>query len=285
MSEFVKFADGIRRKQEKMAPNQITQQPFVGQQGARDLDEVAPRSRGVIDEQFPVDSFGAYSDKDKEMVARLQLSEGHPMGYTPFGKMEMRKGDIEWYQAKMAAAEAANFDKWYAINFDFMSPAEKKRAKELNPKFYARRKALLKRQAKNLVKLAQIKIDGVQSMSDLTTQYLAESGRLDLGPIQNLLRPELIDSKENDDANSGRFVRGLANPFRVFGMEAYPESIAMRSLQSQNFAERNVPQDTLDAGAQTPYPNFHSNATDQGDAAWYKKLNSYAGTVNATGGT
>lgn len=41
-------------------------------------------------------------------MAKIQL-QGDEVGYTPFGKLEARDSDFKWYQEKLAAQEAANF--------------------------------------------------------------------------------------------------------------------------------------------------------------------------------
>lgn len=155
-----------------------------------------------------------------------------------------------------------------------MNPADKKRAKELYPEFYTQRKKLLKQQAKNLVNLARIKIEGITSKEDLITTYLAESGRLDIGPLNHLLNPEEDTESKNSQA---RFKRGLLSPFRVFGNEVVQPSgrtdLNVRGYQSGNFAVRAMPENTLKAGANnTGFPPFADDNYSQGDNEWYKKL-------------
>ncbi len=158
-----------------------------------------------------------------------------------------------------------------------MSPAEKKRAKELYPAFYAERKKLLKQQTKNLYDLARIKLHGIESFDDLKKTYLAETGRLDVGPLENLLNPELVNlgtGAKRD--NQARFERGLANPFSVFGKEPIPMNVSTRREQSEMWADRR--KNTLwSTGTKlgvedTGFPPFSGSSTNRGDQAWYQVL-------------
>ena len=167
-----------------------------------------------------------------------------------------------------------------------MSPADKKRAKELYPAFYKQRKKLLKRQTKNLFELARLKIEGVQDMNDLKTQYMAETGRLDLGPLQNLLHPEETFSFQGGDARDremyaqAKFQRGLLSPFRVFGAEATPtfrdrNQWTGGDMRREN--ERNFRPSTGTAWEQGLYgqgfPPFKgNNPLQEQDKAWWEKL-------------
>ncbi len=103
----VKFAESLHKEELKHAPDQINMAA-----GARDPDalaEIPTRQPGAMDEQFPTNALTSYDKKDKEMMAKLQLGQGMPVGYTPFGKMEAKDEDFKWAQKKQAAAELANF--------------------------------------------------------------------------------------------------------------------------------------------------------------------------------
>lgn len=248
------------------------------------LADIAPRAPGVMDEQFPTASLGAKDERDEVMAAKLQLQDPGQVGYTPFGKLEAKDSDFEWYQRKVAAAEAANFQAWFAKNFDLMSPAQKKRAKELYPEFYAQRKKLLKQQAKNLLTFAKLKLEGPETFDELYKQYLAETGRLDLGPLQNLLNPEQADSLRSNESKQRqqlKFQRGLLSPFRVFGEEALPypgeDAEGQRSLESMMFATRDVPQSTTQMGYQYGFPPMGKafagqQEQQQQDKQWWQML-------------
>lgn len=271
-SEAAALSSAVHAKQEKFNPDSVNLAPA---QRATALRQTAPRARGVQDEQFPTNGLQAKEPMDREMMARLKLQQDATKpGVTPFGKLEARPEDFKWLQRKQAAEEAANFQAWFAREFDMMNPADKKRAKELYPEFYTQRKKLLKQQAKNLVNLARIKIEGITSKEDLITTYLAETGRLDIGPLNNLLHPELDDESKRAQA---RFKRGLLSPFRVFGEETVAadgtSKVSERARQSGSFAERLMPNATLAAGANDiGFPPFTEDSYNQGDNEWYKKL-------------
>ena len=269
-SNNVRFAESLHNEQLKFKPDQL--QPAAGER-TENLENVAPRTKGVMDEQFPTAALTEYDPRDKEMAAKLALQEESP-GYTPFGKLIAKDSDFEWLQRKQAAAEVADFERWFAKEFDLMDPAQKARAKELYPEFYAARKKLLKIQTKNLQRLARIKLEGISSFKDLQTVYLAESGRLNLGPLQNLLHPE-SKTAMNAKIQQKTFVRGLANPFQVFGKEAYPADVVTRSRRAQDFAGRRENEDAIDAGiAGVGFPPFRTQDADEGDKDWYAALRS-----------
>lgn len=260
----------IHAKQDKLSPNSVS---FADQRPAtQELENVAPRQDGVMDEQFATNGLEAKDPRDREMMARIALSDG--AGNTKFGKLEARPEDFKWLQKKQAAAETAAFQAWFAKNFDLMSPADKARAKELYPEFYAQRKKLLKQQTKNLMRLAKLKLEGIQNKDDLITSYLAETGRLDMGPLNHILKPE-EDLSSNQAA---RFKRGLLSPFRVFGEEAIDPAgttnFAQRKLESKtNFATRSQPDDAYKRGAYgVGFPPMPQENFNQGDKAWYELL-------------
>ncbi len=283
----VKFAEKLHDMEMKYSPDAVNMAAANGRTPA-DLEAADTREPGVMDEQFPTASLTTYDKRDRVMNAKLQLGEGAPMGYTPFGKMEASDADFDWYEKKQAAVELANFQRWFAREFDLMSPVQKKRAKELYPEFYAQRKKLLRKQAKNLFDLARIKLEGIDKFKDLVKVYMAETGRLDVGPLKNLLNPEMVNM--GDDAgvkNHAKFQRGLANPFLVFGKEPIGRkgvsNVSTRQDQSQQWAERNPTpgwtRNTKAGVANTGFPPFQGRQTNQGDAKWFQVLKQGMGTI------
>ena len=249
------------------APDQVSMAP---PRTAAQLARTGPRAAGVQAEQFPTDGLTSYDENDKVMMAKLKLQDDLAKpGMTKFGKLEAKDSDFKWMQKKEAAVDAANFQEWFAKEFDLMSPAQKKRAKELYPEFYAQRKKLLKQQTKNLFDLARIKLEGIESREDLMKTYMAETGRLDVGPLQNLLHPEAADTWSGNAGrnNEKRFQRGLANPFSVFGKEAIGKS---RADEQKAYAARAYnANDTTDLGSTS---GFGGMAAGAGDSEWYTKL-------------
>lgn len=264
----VRFAEKLQTMQEKVAPDQVT--PMQPREREQRLEDVAPRTPGVQDEQFPTEDLSMSDPRDKVQYAKLQLQDPARPGYTQFGKLEAKDSDFEWLQKKQAALEAADFDEWFARWFDLMDPAQKKRAKELYPEFYARRKKLLKKQSKNAFDFARIKLEGIETFDDLVKTYMAETGRLDLGPMQRLMHPE---AGFDVSKNNMRFQRGLANPFLIFGKEAVPADYAERKKQQQNYAGREYNNATgALLGLQTGVDPLRTTEATGGDAVWYKQL-------------
>jgi hypothetical protein len=271
----------IHSKQDKLAPDSVIVDGVDGRADskihAKPLADVNVRQHGIMDEQFPTAGLSAANERDKIMEAKiaLQKAPGMTPGMTPFGKLEAKEADFKWLQEKQAAAEAANFQRWFAEEFDHMSPAEKKRAKELYPEFYAQRKKLLKQQTKNLFALARLKLEGIQNRDDLITQYLAETGRLDIGPLTHILNPEL---GENQAAQAARFQRGLLSPFRVFGTESIHNTnmnmFDARAEQSNEFAHRTAASRQFGAelGLATGFPPMNNANAKQGDLQWWTAL-------------
>jgi hypothetical protein len=277
----VALAESLRTKQDKMAPEQVNLRDVTGR--PKTLEQTQPREAGVMDEQFPTDSLTAKDARDRVMEAKLQLQTPGAPGYTPFGKLEAKDADFEWFQRKAAAVEAANFQSWFAREFDRMSPADKKRAKELYPEFYRQRKKLLKRQTKNLFELARLKLEGIQDMDDVKTQYLAETGRLDLGPLQTLLHPEresaFASANDREKYAQAKFQRGLLSPFRVYGAEATPTfelgnqwtGLQQRKVERDNFR----PNESSSYGWGLQGRQFGMDTADplqQQDRQWWQKL-------------
>jgi hypothetical protein len=105
---------------------------------------------------------------------------------------------------------------------------------------------------------------------------MAETGRLDLGPLQNLMHPEQDDSRSRGKALAQmKFERGLGNPWRAFGKEAIPENIKVREEQSVNYAARAKTESAqfgVQLGAKTGPMPFDVDQTNQGDEKWWTKF-------------
>ena len=217
-SEAQRLVRTLDAKQDNVAPDQVSLEPLVARPPK---NEVTLRQPGVVDEQFPTGDLGAKEKMDRVEMAKLRLQDPSNPGVTPFGRLQARDEDFKWLLRKEAAVEQANFELWFAQNFDHMSPAEKKRARELFPKFYEARNRQLKKNTETIARLAMIKINGVESMDDLYTLYLAETGRLNLDNLSNVLSPSHVPLQSAYQQQQ-TFERGLHNPFRPFGNTAVP---------------------------------------------------------------
>ena len=281
----VQFAESMRRMQDRLAPDQVNMAAALKEKPDR-LDDVDVRTPNVMDEQFPTDQLTQKSERDRVMEAKLAL-QSDKMGYTPFGKLEARDGDFKWALEKQAAADRADLEAWFAKNFDLMSPVQKAHARKLFKNFYTAREKLLRRQCDNLFDFARIKLDGIQSLEDAKKMYMVETGRLDLGPLEHLLKPEGVNKGDilNADAgfkrNQQRFQRGLANPFLVFGKMAEPMTYDTRKEQSAIFAKRGDIGDNAAFGIRdTGFPPFSGDQSDQGTKDWFQNLTQGMSNLN-----
>ena len=95
---------------------------------------------------------------------------------------------------------------------------------------------------------------------------------VDVGPLNHILNPEDYE-RDKEDAQK-TFVRGLANPFLVFGKEAYPDSIDDRKDRADYFAERANQGQFAGMGIEEGqgFPPFSSRAGTNGDLQWYDQL-------------
>ena len=261
----------VRDLQDKMHPDQVVQ--TVKREDGQAFDDksaglfrntqVRPTQTGVPDEQFPAD-YTAYDKRDEYMDAKLKLQKGHPQGVTDFGIAEQSEDDIKWLLKKQAAAEEANFEQWFAQEYDRLDPASKEWAREALPRFYSKRAKLLKTQTENLHRLAQIKLHGVRSRQDLMTLYALDTGRLDVGPLQNLLNPETQRAREDATQN---FQRGLMNPRRFyFGDEGPGDRVARRE---RNFEAgmKGFKASNLGMGYSQGFPPFGTALGENPDTA------------------
>lgn len=102
------ISEKIRNVEDKASPNAVSFAP------ERDLREVAPRDREVMDEQFRSDAYQSNDAQDELMTAKLQLQEEEQPGVTKFGVLQAKDEDFAWLRKKREQAEYANFSQWFA---------------------------------------------------------------------------------------------------------------------------------------------------------------------------
>ena len=208
-----------------------------------ELEETPMRETNAVDEQFPA-VYEKTSKKDALKVAKLQMQTPQRPGVTPFGQLRATEDDFKWLQAKREAEEIANFDQWFANNFDLMSPAQKAQARTLYPNFYVKRMALLDKQVELTREIAKLKLNGIQDVKDLRLQYALEKGIIDEDPLVHILHPE--KSNLNDDVRRQyNFKRGLLS------RKAYPRGnygMHNRLNSARNITGRYINHDAALAG-------------------------------------
>lgn len=184
-----------------------------------DLKATDTRQRGAVDEQFPTDALTRSSKKDVEMTEKLQLQkeseDAGRAGMTPFGKLIADREDFAWLRGLREKEAEADFQQWFATNFDHMSPEEKQFAREILPEFYAQRVTQLRKDLSLASKVAELKLLGIQDKKDLMLQYALESGLVDVDRIKHILNPEAADRAREVAHRNRVFRRGLLNPKRL----------------------------------------------------------------------
>jgi len=176
------------------------------------------RDRTAVDEQFPTDEFTSTSKKDIEMAEKLELqgaAVGKAPGVTPFGILTASDEDFKWLDRKREKEAEANFQQWFATNFDHMSVEQKKWAREMWPEFYEQRLQLLDKELDLYRDVARIGVTGIQNKRDLMLQYAKESGYIDMERLMSLAHPQRYAEFQNKQERESRFVRGLWNPKRL----------------------------------------------------------------------
>lgn len=151
-------------------------------------------------QQFPTAFLSAAEEKDLMMQTRMAIGN-------KLGEQQFKTEDAQWLLRKVQAAKDANFQAWFAKNFDKTGVTAKAWARDVFPEFYEQRMRTLDINLDTLRKLARIKIRGLETPEDVALQYAADKGLLPLEQLQNLLNPNLGD----EEANANRFERGLFN--------------------------------------------------------------------------
>jgi hypothetical protein len=156
--------------------------------------------------------FDAKDSYDDEMNTKMQLMDQD--GMTPFGQVYYDDKVGRWLERKAAAAETANFDSYFNLNFNKNDLASRQWAQEVNPKFYADREREMNERAEIVLKLKKIQLRGPQNKEDLQMLYLIESGRVKLPEDWDVIGPGYHDTSKSAfkgirKANQKNFRAGL----------------------------------------------------------------------------
>lgn len=197
------------------------------------------RDRDATDEQFPTDALTKSDPRDEIMTAKLQLQQdpttkASTPGITPFGVLTASDSDFEWLRQKRDTEAEANFQQWFASNFDKMGPEQKAVARKLWPKFYEERLALLDKDLDLLRRLARQNITGIETKQDLLLQYAKEAGYIDTDRLNNLMHPEKAMYAQNKTVRQALFKRGLLNPRRKpHGHNNYARDLNAKDMENR----------------------------------------------------
>lgn len=216
--EAKKVDNAIRRHEDSADPNSVTLQPgrdALGRFTSSKGNAGAPLRSNNVDEQFPTAGLQDSDPRDEIMTAKLSVQDKDHPGITPFGQMIAKDSDFEWLRKKREAEAYANFQTWFAQNFDKMSPPQKEMAKKLFPRFYQERLQQLDRTIELQRKLAKLKLMGPENANDLMLQYAAESGLIEADPVHAVMHPEEAEKQKKDEERKARYSRGLLNPRRL----------------------------------------------------------------------
>lgn len=196
--------------------------------------------------------FNARDRMDDEMNTRMQLMDKD--GMTPFGQVYYDDKVGRWLERKAAVSEAANFDRYFAQNFNKNDLASRQFAQKINPDFYQQREREMNERAEMVVKLKGIQLRGPQSKEDLFMLWLIESGRVRLPKDWDRIGPGFTGSdadlvREKGAFNKENYARGLIR-LPLF-------------LTSKTKIERAMQNRDIGAwGAPGEAPNFFSNGTN-----------------------
>ena len=198
-----------------------------------------PRQQGVMDVQFPTDELTDHDPRDRIMAEKLALAD--KSGVTPFGRLVASDSDFDWLDRKRQKEDEANFQTWFAQNYDYMAPEQKAVARRLWPNFYEQRQKMLERNVKLQQKIAELKLHGPQSKEDLMLQYAIESGYIPADPLENILHPEKTLEVQKREFRQATYVRGLLNPKARTTRGGTSHSRSHNAAVLTDFASSNVP--------------------------------------------
>lgn len=222
----VKFEEADKAKGKNDIPTQIAPDAIAmggGKDGAdrsqAEFKDVPLRDPTATDEQYPTNKLTKSSPEDVLFAEKLQLQKasqaaGTP-GVTPFGVLVADDDDFKKLNSLRDQEAEANFQQWFATNFDKMSPVQKAYARELWPDFYQQRLSLLDKDLDLLKKIAQNNIMGIKDRQSLLLQFAKESGYIDTNRLENILHPERGRSNQDAAERKKSFKRGLLNPRRL----------------------------------------------------------------------
>lgn len=196
--------------------------------------------------------FDARDPMDAEMNQRMQLMDKN--GMTPFGQVFYDDKIGRWIERKAAVSEAANFDRYFAKEFNKNDLASRQFAQKINPEFYQQREREMNERAEMVVKLKGIQLRGPQSKEDLYMLWLIESGRVRLPKDWDRIAPGFA----GDDADLEREKGAFNKENYARGLIRLP--LFLSSTQKRERADQNK---VIGAwGDINAAPNFFSNGTN-----------------------
>lgn len=216
-----KYVKKVARKVKQSAPDQVV----VGGNNTDLPDQVAGNAdKG---EYFPNAYLSAADERDLMMQTRLQIGNA-------LGEQQFKEQDAEWLLKKIRAAKDADFQAWFASNYDKSSVTAKAWGREVFPEYYKQRMATLDINLDTLRKLARIKIRGVETPEDVALQYAADQGLLNMDQLRDILHG---GGFAVPSAQKEAFQRGLFN-INTYFLDSSASDTA-RDTNRQRFYGRN----------------------------------------------
>lgn len=192
-----KYVKKVARKVKDSAPDQVV----VGGSNGRASLPNQPAGSTDTAEYFPTAYLSAADERDLMMQTRLQIGND-------LGQQQFKEQDAEWLLKKIRAAKDADFQAWFAKNYDKSSVTAKAWGREVFPEYYKQRMATLDINLDTLRKLARIKIRGVETPEDVALQYAADQGLLPMEQLSDILHGGGVSTLKDRQA---AFQRGLFN--------------------------------------------------------------------------
>lgn len=227
----VAMAAGVDGTNDRTLPGRTTSQT---------LEQTALRQPGAVDEQFPTTALTKKDARDVMMTDKLALADEE--GITPFGQLIATDEDFAWLRGKREKEEEANFQQWFALNYDHMNPEGKAIARDLWPDFYAQRDQTLDETVELQRRIAKMKLHGIRTVKDLFLQYAIESGYIQADPLEHVIHPEKAAAAKNRATRQERYGRGLFNPRRL---PTKSDGIQTRAENAQMIMQRGAGDSTL----------------------------------------
>lgn len=212
-----KFVKRVETIVKESKPNQVTLAPPKDQAGRPGLP-TKPAGSIYQNQQFPTAYLTAEDERDLMMQTRLAIGDS-------LGQQTFKDEDADWLLKKVQAAKDADFQSWFARNFDNSSVTHKKFAREIFPEFYKQRLQTFETNLDTLRKLARIKIRGLETAEDVALQYAADQGLLPLNDLKNLLNPGQADAADQRAA----FERGVFNLNTYYSGSSVPNPTDQRT--------------------------------------------------------
>ena len=210
---------------------------------------------GAINYAFPT-RFDASSKRDQIVRVKQQLMDDD--GMSKFGRVTMSDADVKWLLDKQKASEEANFQAWFADNYNTSDVATRTWAQKINPEFYNQREKLLLDKVKLATRIKLIEMRGPKSEEDLITLYGLRTGRLKLEPGWDKVGLSFGVGQVDKTAQQANFKEGLERP-RLYPSQGERSANAYgQSFQGQPKAARSP------FGQARPNDSPFENATRQG---------------------